>query len=94
MYVRTYVGTYVCVSNLQFRFDVRATDQGNPAMLYKTAKVSINVWDINDNAPVFSDNPFTGEIARDDTQGNKIVTVSIGCPAQFRTHQRIFSSSD
>ena len=45
-------------------------------MLYKTAKVSINVGDINDNSPVFSNNPFTGEIVHDDTQGNKIVTVS------------------
>ena len=44
-------------------------------MLFKSAEVVFNVEDLNDNSPVFSDNPFTGEIAHDDILGNKIVTV-------------------
>ena len=76
------------------RFRVRATDQGNLAMLYKSADVVVNVEDLNDNSPVFSDNPFTGEIAHDDTLGNKIVTVrqfNKSFFAQEVLHKRLIS---
>ena len=54
-------------------------------MLYRSADVVVNVEDLNDNSPVFSDNPFTGEIAHDDTLGNKIVTVRHLTNVSFRS---------
>ena len=65
-------------------------------MLYRSADVVINVLDLNDNSPVFSSNPFTGEVAHDDLLGNIIVTVCMFSivPKEFKQQFNGYACSE
>ena len=57
-----------------FSFVVRVSDNGQPS-LYIDTKVDVNVNDINDNAPIFGRDPYTGSIRENSAAGSKIVQV-------------------
>ena len=53
---------------------VIATDGGNPRMS-STAQVLVNIIDINDNAPVFSESRYDAEVKEGEPTGTVVVTV-------------------
>ena len=59
----------------QYRFDVSATDHGNPR-LKGTANVHITVTDVNDNKPRFLQPSYEESILEDVRPGTKVLTVS------------------
>ena len=62
-------------STPQYRFDVSATDHGNPR-LKGTANVHITVTDVNDNEPRFLQSNYGKEIKEDVRPGTKVLVVS------------------
>ena len=55
---------------------MEATDGGSPS-LSDVATVSINVTDINDNAPVFSQDTYTAVVSEDAVLEQSVITVCI-----------------
>nr|XP_033799788.1 protocadherin Fat 1 isoform X2 [Geotrypetes seraphini] len=61
-------------SSHEYYLTVEATDGGTPS-LSDVATVNINVTDINDNSPVFSQRTYTSVISEDAGLGQSVVTV-------------------
>ncbi|XP_029442811.1 protocadherin Fat 1 isoform X2 [Rhinatrema bivittatum] len=61
-------------SSHEYYLTVEATDGGTPS-LSDVATVNINVTDINDNMPVFSQNTYTSVISEDAVLGQSVITV-------------------
>lgn len=60
----------------EFSLTVEATDGETPS-LSDRAIVSINVTDINDNSPVFSQSVYTAVVSEDIEPGKAVLTVSL-----------------
>lgn len=56
---------------------VEATDGGTPS-LSDVVTVNINVTDINDNSPVFSQDTYTAVVSEDAMLEQSVITVRIG----------------
>ena len=61
---------------------MEATDGGSPS-LSDVATVSINVTDINDNAPVFSQDTYTAVVSEDAVLEQSVIMVCIFPSAVF-----------
>ena len=61
-------------SSHEYYLTVEATDGGTPS-LSDVATVNINVTDINDNTPVFSQDTYTAVISEDAVLEQSVVTV-------------------
>lgn len=62
-------------SSREFSLTLEATD-GESASLSDRAVVSINVTDVNDNSPVFSQEVYTAVVSEDIEPGKAVLTVS------------------
>ncbi|KAM4809573.1 LOW QUALITY PROTEIN: protocadherin Fat 1 [Rhinophrynus dorsalis] len=61
-------------TSLEYYLTVEATDGGTPP-LSDVASVNINVTDVNDNSPVFSQNTYTAVIGEDAVSGQPVSMV-------------------
>ncbi|XP_036911122.1 protocadherin Fat 1 isoform X1 [Sturnira hondurensis] len=61
-------------SSHEYYLTVEATDGGTPS-LSDVATVNVNVTDINDNTPVFSQDPYTAVISEDAVLQQPVITV-------------------
>ena len=61
-------------------FVVAAADNGSPSPLSSTVTVYVNVKDVNDNPPVFSEAAYASSVAEDVAVGASILQV---CTAQY-----------
>lgn len=64
-------------SSHEYYLTVEATDGGTPS-LSDVVTVNINVTDINDNSPVFSQDTYTAVISEDAMLEQSVITVCIG----------------
>lgn len=64
----------------EYYITIEATDGGSPP-LSDMATVNINLTDVNDNRPVFSQDVYTAVVSEDTEPGRTVVTV--------RTHRRV-----
>jgi hypothetical protein len=55
---------------------IRASDQGT-RVLSSSKVVPIKILDVNDNPPIFTKSPYSGEIAEDAAVGSLIVQVRL-----------------
>lgn len=62
---------------------VEAKDGGTPA-LSAAATVSINLTDVNDNPPKFSQDVYSAVISEDAVVGDSVILVSPGMPRCLR----------
>lgn len=69
-------------SSREYYLTVEAADGGTPS-LSDVATVSINVTDINDNSPVFSQDTYTAVISEDALLEQSVITVCIFSPTVF-----------
>lgn len=69
-------------SSHEYYLTVEATDGGTPS-LSDVATVSINVTDVNDNSPVFSQDTYTAVISEDAVLEQSVITVCISSPTVF-----------
>ena len=58
-----------------YRFDVFATDLGNPP-LSDSIRIRVNIEDINDSPPVFDQEVYTGEVVENSVEGTSVLTVT------------------
>eukprot|EP00058_Branchiostoma_floridae_P003781 XP_002589269.1 hypothetical protein BRAFLDRAFT_130073 [Branchiostoma floridae] len=58
-----------------YDFNVQAADQGSPART-AAARVSINILDVNDNAPVFNPKVYYINVPEDANPGTSVLTVT------------------
>lgn len=58
----------------EYYLTVEATDGGSPP-LSDMATVNINLTDVNDNSPVFSQETFTAVVSEDAEPGKTVVAV-------------------
>lgn len=63
-------------SSHEYYLTVEATDGGTPS-LSDVAAVNINVTDINDNTPVFSQDTYTAVVSEDAVLEQSVITVCI-----------------
>ena len=70
------IGNLDYESSHEYYLTVEATDGGTPS-LSDVATVNINVTDINDNTPVFSQDPYTAVISEDAVLEQSVITVHI-----------------
>lgn len=63
-------------SSHEYYLTVEATDGGTPS-LSDVATVNINVTDINDNSPVFSQDTYTAVISEDALLEQSVITVCL-----------------
>lgn len=63
----------------EYYLTVEATDGGSPS-LRDTATVNINVTDVNDNSPRFSQTAYAAVVSEDSEPGRTVVTVSDSLP--------------
>lgn len=61
----------------EYYITVEATDGGSPP-LSDMATVNINLTDVNDNRPVFSQDMYTAVVSEDAELGKTLVTVRTG----------------
>lgn len=81
-------------SSHEYYLTVEATDGGTPS-LSDVATVNINVTDINDNTPVFSQDTYTAVISEDAVLEQSVITVRTSSPtAFFWVCARTFSETD
>lgn len=66
-------------SSHEYYLTVEATDGGTPS-LSDVATVNVNVTDINDNTPVFSQDPYTAVISEDAVLEQPVITVRVCSP--------------
>lgn len=64
-------------SSHEYYLTVEATDGGTPS-LSDVVTVNINVTDINDNSPVFSQDTYTAVISEDAMLEQSVITVRMG----------------
>lgn len=64
-------------SSHEYYLTVEATDGGTPS-LSDVVTVNINVTDINDNSPVFSQDTYTAVVSEDAMLEQSVITVRIG----------------
>lgn len=75
-----YTGAIFIIENLDYEtshgyyLTVEATDGGTPS-LSDVATVNINITDINDNTPVFSQDTYTTVISEDAVLEQSVITV-------------------
>ncbi|XP_071784509.1 cadherin EGF LAG seven-pass G-type receptor 2-like isoform X3 [Asterias amurensis] len=62
-----------------YEFTVVASDQGVPPKT-ATSEVAVSITDVNDNAPVFTQNEYYGRVDEDASPGLTVVTVSADDP--------------
>ena len=58
-----------------YRFDVFATDLGNPP-LSDSIRIRVNIEDINDSPPVFQEELYSGEVVENAGVGTPVLTVT------------------
>lgn len=63
-------------SSHEYYLTVEATDGGSPS-LSDVATVNVNVTDINDNTPVFSQDTYTAVISEDAVLEQPVITVRV-----------------
>lgn len=68
----------------EYYITVEATDGGSPP-LSDMATVNINLTDVNDNRPVFSQDVYTAVVSEDTELGKTVMTVRTNTRV---THQR------
>lgn len=66
-------------SSHEYYLTVEATDGGTPS-LSDVATVNVNVTDINDNTPVFSQDTYTAVISEDAVLEQSVITVCAFSP--------------
>ena len=54
---------------------VQASDKGSPP-LTETVSVNVTILDVNDNKPVFSENPFTATVSENLPVGSRFLNVT------------------
>ena len=59
-----------------YKLVIRASDQGTP-VLSPSKIVTIKILDVNDNSPIFTKLPYSGEIAEDAAVGSLVVQVRL-----------------
>lgn len=64
----------------EYYITVEATDGGSPP-LSDMATVNINLTDVNDNRPAFSQDVYTAVVSEDAELGKVVITVSVFSPA-------------
>lgn len=69
-------------SSHDYYLTVEAADGGTPS-LSDVATVNINVTDINDNSPVFSQDTYTAVISEDAVLEQSVITVCVFSPCSF-----------
>lgn len=83
-----YTGAIFIIENLDYEtsheyyLTVEATDGGTPS-LSDVATVNINITDINDNTPVFSQDTYTTVISEDAVLEQSVITVCIFLSINF-----------
>lgn len=81
-------------SSHEYYLTVEATDGGTPS-LSDVVTVNVNVTDINDNTPVFSQDTYTAVISEDAVLEQSVITVrTFSPPAFFWVFARIFGEID
>lgn len=68
------IGSLDYESSPEYYLTVEATDGGSPS-LSDVVTVNINVTDINDNTPVFSQDTYTAVISEDAEVEQSVITV-------------------
>ena len=58
-----------------YRLTIRAEDEGTPSPLYSDVSVAIDVIDVNDNAPVFTQKRYAVEIPENVAVGTEVLRV-------------------
>lgn len=69
-------------SSHEYYLTVEATDGGTPS-LSDVATVNINVTDINDNTPVFSQSTYMAVVSEDAVLEQPVITVCMFFPCSF-----------
>ena len=59
-----------------YKLVIRASDQGTP-VLSSSKIVTIKILDVNENSPIFTKLPYSGEIAEDAAVGSLVVQVRL-----------------
>ena len=59
-----------------YKLVIRASDQGT-SVLSSSKIVPIKILDVNDNSPIFTKLPYSGEIAEDAAVGSLVVQVRL-----------------
>lgn len=75
----------------EYYITIEATDGGSPP-LSDMATVNINLTDVNDNQPVFSQDVYTAVVSEDTELGKTVVTVRIGRIGLTDIHISILNS--
>jgi hypothetical protein len=65
-----------------YRLTVKAADRGTPSQ-FSSREVLITVTDVNDNDPIFTADPYRGNIAEDASVGSPVVQVFL-CQFLYR----------